>query len=173
MDNTSLFYLIFNLNNHSRVLDNLMIFGARYLIVVVFLLIFFLIFRGSIKEKKAFILAIFSLAVVVLIIKMIHLFFIEPRPFVNLDLTPLYPYKPDPSFPSRHVSMMTAITFAYIHFKSKWAPLFLLLMVWVGVSRIYVGVHYPLDIIGGIIVGIVSLLIAKKFLGYLKLRIFS
>lgn len=170
MDNTALFYLIYNLSNQSEILDTLMIFAARYLIIITFLLITIFAFRGNIREKKAFILAIFCLITAVVIIKIIHLFFIETRPFVSLNLTPLYPYDPDPSFPSRHVTMMTAITSAYIYFKSKWAMLFLVFLILTGISRIYVGVHYPLDILGGFLVGIISLILAKQIIKLLKIR---
>ena len=91
MANTSLFFLIFNLHNQSTLLDDLMIFGARYLILIAFLLFFILAFKGNTPEKKAFLLAILSLPITVLIIMGIHLFFIEPRPFVTFHLTPLIP----------------------------------------------------------------------------------
>lgn len=160
MDNVDLFFLIFNLRNQSVLLDNLMIFGARYLILVAFLLFFILAVKGSIKEKKAFLISILALPVATLIIMGIHLFIVEPRPFVTYHLTPLYTYNPDASFPSRHASFIAVLAFSYIYFKSKWALLFLIFMIWVGISRIYVGIHYPLDILGGFIVGIVSLVIA-------------
>lgn len=170
MDNTALFYLIFNLSNHNPLLDYLMIFGARYLIFAVFLLSLILIFKGTINEKKAFLLIILALPIAVLIIMGIHLFLYVPRPFVTLHLTPLYPYNPDASFPSRHASIMAATAFSYLYYKSKWSILFLILMLWVGISRIYVGVHYPIDILGGILVGIVSLILAKQIIKLLKVR---
>ena len=173
MANTSLFFLIFNLHNQSVLLDDLMIFGARYLILIAFLLFFILAFKGNAKEKKAFILAILALPITVLIIMGIHLFFVEPRPFVTYHFTPLYPFNPDASFPSRHASFIAVIAISYIYFKSMWAALFLIFMLWVGISRIYVGVHYPVDIIGGIIVGIISLIISKIILNSLKSKLFS
>ncbi len=170
IDNTSLFFIIFNLSNHSPLLDFLMIFGARYLIFVAFLLTFFLIFKGTIAEKKSFLLIILALPIAVLIIMGIHLFLYEPRPFVTYHLTPLYPYNPDASFPSRHASFMAAVAFAYAYFRSKWSALFIILMLWVGISRVYVGVHYPLDILGGFIVGIISLMIVKQIVQFLKIK---
>ena len=173
MDDISLFFLIFGLSNHSLLLDDLMIFGARYLILLTFLIIFILIFKGNTAEKKAFLLTILALPVATLIIMGIHLFLFEPRPFVTFHFTPLYPFNPDASFPSRHASFMSIIAFSYLYYKSKWSALFLILMLLVGISRIYVGVHYPIDILGGIIVGVVSLIITKFVLKSLKSKLFS
>lgn len=156
MDNISLFFLVFGLSNHSDFVDSLMIFGARFLIYSTFLLVFISAFKGRSKEKKALILAFLAIPIVVLLIKFIHIFFIEPRPFVNFHFSPLLDTEPDASFPSRHAGVMSAIAFSYTYLKSRWAPLFLFLMLWVGISRIYVGVHYPLDILGGFLVGIIA-----------------
>lgn len=172
MDNISLFFLIFGLSNHSPILDTLMIFGARFIIYLTFLLMFILIFKGGGKERRVFILAIICLPIIVILIKAIHLFFFEPRPFVTYHFLPLIPYEQDASFPSRHISLMSAIAFAYWYFKSQWTPIFLLLLAWVAVSRVYVGVHFPIDILGGILVGIVSLIISKQILNFLKNRFF-
>lgn len=172
MDNIGLFFLVFGLSNHSSFADSLMIFGARFLIYLTFLLAILSAFKGGFKEKKAMILAFLAIPMVILLIKGIHLFFFEPRPFVNFNFSPLLNTDADASFPSRHASIMSAIAFSYAYFKSKWALLFLLLMIWVGVSRIYVGVHYPLDILGGLVVGIISLLITKQILKKLKSNLF-
>lgn len=172
MDNAAIFLLIFGLSNQSAALDSLMIFGARFLIFLTFLLVFISAFKGGVKEKKAMILSFLAIPVVILIVKGIHLFFIEPRPFVIFYFSPLLDAGSDASFPSRHASIMSAIAFSYLHFKSKWAPLFLFLMLWVGISRIYVGVHYPLDILGGLLVGIISLVITNKILKKLKSNFF-
>ncbi|MBI2039775.1 phosphatase PAP2 family protein [Candidatus Microgenomates bacterium] len=172
MDNEALFFTIFNLAGKNPALDTLMIFGARFLIYLTFLLMFVLAFKGGAKERKVIILVLLSLPLVFLIIAVIHLFFIEPRPFISYQFTPLipFPFINDPSFPSRHASIISAIAFSYYYFKSKWAPLFFIFAIWVGVSRIYVGVHYPLDILGGVMVGIVSLIITKQIVKFLKIR---
>lgn len=173
MDNVGLFFLIFGLSNHSQLSDLLMIFGARYLIYFTFLLAFILAFKSGAKEKRALILTILFLPIIILIIILIHIFFFEPRPFVNFHFSPLIPYSEDASFPSRHASIMSAMAFAYTYYKSKWAPFFLFLMLWVGIARIYVGVHYPLDILGGFIVGVISLMITLQIKRLLRITFLS
>lgn len=139
-----------------------MIFGAEYLIYLTFILLFFFAFKGSIPERKALLLSLISMPIVVILIKLIHIFVFTQRPFIDNEILPLINYYSNASFPSRHTSIMSAVAFSYVSTKSKWAPLFILFMLWVGISRIYVGVHYPLDILGGILVGFVSILISKK-----------
>ena len=66
---------------------------------------------------------------------------------------------------------MAAFALAYIIYKPRWGLVFLLLMLWVGVARIYVGVHYPLDILGGVIVGFLSVLLTRQMIKILKGRL--
>lgn len=169
MDNLSLFFLIFSLNRDSRFIDILMIFATNYLIYLLFLLIFILAFTGGIKEKKALILAVLSIPIAILLIKIIHIFFYEPRPFVTFQFSPLVDESANASFPSRHTTLATILAFAYIYFKSKWASLLLFLATWIAISRIYVGVHYPLDILGGFITAIISLVLALQVKKLLKI----
>lgn len=163
MDNLSLFFLIFGLGNKNPFLDSVMIFGAEYLIYLMWFLIFIFAFKGTIRERKSLIIFLISFPILVLIVKFIHLFFFEQRPYIANQILPLISYKADDaSFPSRHASSSFAMAFAFLYYKSKWAPLFLLLAFWVGFARIYVGVHYPLDVLGGFIFGIISLIIALQ-----------
>lgn len=172
MDNLALFLFIFGAGNQSKILDFVMIFGAEYVIHLTLILIFAVALKGRVSERKALILTLFSLPVLIIIIKIIHLFFYEPRPFITLDISPLVSHKDDASFPSRHTTIMSTIAFSYVYLKSKWSFLFLILLFWVGVSRIYVGLHYPLDIIGGVLVGIISVASALQIIKLIKFRFF-
>lgn len=172
MDNLSLFLFIFGMGGRNSILDFMMIFGAEYLIYLALILIFVLAYKGSTKERKVLILAVLALPIAVILIKFIHLFYIEPRPFVAHDLFPLIGQIEGATFPSRHASIMSTLTFPYILFKSKWAYLFIVFSLWVGISRIFVGVHYPLDILGGVIVGFISAIIGRKFLKFLRAKLF-
>ena len=85
--------------------------------------------------------------------------FARPRPFVVNDaIVPLVggvsPYR---SFPSGH----SGGSFAAMLALYKWVPKKIgipavILATMVALSRLYVGVHYPTDIFGGFIVGLVS-----------------
>ena len=89
----------------------------------------------------------------------------RPRPFVVNELiqpliTNVSPYR---SFPSGHSGGSFAAMFALY----KWVPKkvgipALILAGLVAVSRLYVGVHYPTDIIAGCIVGFVCSILAYK-----------
>jgi len=60
---------------------------------------------------------------------------------------------PDPSFPSKHASFVFALAAASFFIGRRFGLWMLLLALLTGVSRVYVGVHYPGDILGGFILG--------------------
>jgi undecaprenyl-diphosphatase len=70
----------------------------------------------------------------------------EPKPLVGP------PH--DGSFPSGHASTSFAAATVLSFARPRWAPAFYLLALAIGFSRVYVGVHYPLDIVGGAVLGI-------------------
>ncbi|MDO8638826.1 MAG: phosphatase PAP2 family protein [Candidatus Daviesbacteria bacterium] len=165
--NTAIFFQIYNLSQKNPILDALMIFGADYLIYIVCLIILIFAITGKSKDKKAFILSILGIGIALILTQIIRIFFQLDRPFITYSITPLISMNSSfntflgkilgpESFPSVHTLIISVITFSYIYFKSKLAPFFIFSLVWIAFSRIYVGVHYPLDILGGILLGLLS-----------------
>ncbi|MEK7114763.1 MAG: phosphatase PAP2 family protein, partial [Patescibacteria group bacterium] len=68
------------------------------------------------------------------------------------------------SFPSGHASVFFALAMAVFLFNRRWSYYFFVGAVLNGLARVYVGVHWPTDILGGMVVGILSALIVWKVL---------
>ena len=66
----------------------------------------------------------------------------------------------DFSFPSGHTCASFASAFAIYKckevFPKKWRTAAMVLATLIALSRLYVGVHYPTDVLGGLIVGLFS-----------------
>jgi undecaprenyl-diphosphatase len=58
------------------------------------------------------------------------------------------------SFPSGHTTTSFACATVLSVFVPRAAPAFYLLALAIGFSRLYVGVHWPFDVLGGIVLGV-------------------
>jgi len=75
---------------------------------------------------------------------------------------------PDFAFPSGHTTTVTAAAVYLQKFEKKWLKeIFLAIVVAVAFSRMYLGQHFPLDVAGGLVLGVLvgnsNLLIQKRF----------
>lgn len=75
------------------------------------------------------------------------------RPFIDLGITPLV-YQSGFAFPSQHMAVFSALAISMFIVDKKFAITLLILSIIIGISRVILGVHYPIDIIGGLFIGI-------------------
>jgi undecaprenyl-diphosphatase len=85
------------------------------------------------------------------------------RPCIGLaDVRLLVGCTNSPSFPSNHaVNASVLATLAVLHMPRLWLPPIALALL-VGYSRVYVGVHYPLDVLAGSLLGITVALVLSS-----------
>jgi undecaprenyl-diphosphatase len=88
-----------------------------------------------------------------------------PRPFVRFDDVHLLIQNESYfSFPSNHASFFASLAMAMYFVNKKAGIIFGILAILIGTSRVVTGVHFPVDIIVGWLIGaLVSLLIYKVF----------
>lgn len=139
------------------------------IMVIITLLILVL----AIKDKKIKISLVINLLGITIINNLIKVIIARPRPEINKLVT-----ETGYSFPSGHsiTSMvfygyLVYLTYKYINNKKIKIPLiiFLILLIpTIGLSRIYLGVHYTSDVLCGFLLGIIYLIlfisISKKYL---------
>ncbi len=154
--------------------DNFMIFISEKTVwIPLYLLILFFLFR---KYNKSLIKIIISIVALIFIadfgsVKLFKEVFERQRPCHFLENVRVVngcggAY----GFVSSHAANTFAIAF-YIFYMLRKKIFLIFLFSWaslIGISRIYLGVHYPLDIIGGIIWGYIA-----SFIVYFCLKRFS
>jgi undecaprenyl-diphosphatase len=111
---------------------------------------------GRVRGLRFLVLAVFS--VVVADAMGTHIFkysFLRARPCIALgDVRLLVGCTNLPSFPSNHaVNASVLATLTSLYMPRLWLPA-MALAILVGYSRVYVGVHYPLDVLAGSLLGI-------------------
>ncbi|MCT4565553.1 MAG: phosphatase PAP2 family protein [Maledivibacter sp.] len=120
------------------------------------------------KYGKAGKLAIYSLIISAVLGELILKNVIcRPRPFMEIEnISILIPRPTSYSFPSGHTASSFGAIAAFlktIDSKIIIIPLVLLGLL-IAFSRLYLLVHYPSDILGGIVLGLISAKIASKYL---------
>lgn len=127
-------------------------------------LAFFILLRE--KDRIRWIAALQALAAAfigrALIVSLIRAFFFRTRPFVEGTVEQLVFHNPlEGSFPSGHATVMFALGFSLLFTNTRWGLVYLALAIVSSFARVIVGVHFPFDIVGGMLVAALSAFIAK------------
>ena len=135
---------------------------APIFFIPLFLLIFWLYYSWKQKDvsQKESLLHIFYASCVAIITSLFIQQFVHlerPETAIENKKNLLLEHIPDASFPSDHASVSVAfLTALYFSGYKKTFWCFLPFVVGMNLSRIIAGVHWPFDILAGIIVGIFS-----------------
>jgi len=154
--------------------------GVFWIIIAVALMLF------NKTRKAGFVMAVALLLNVLVTNAILKPMFDRPRPyhidFIQWAKDYIYPnltHMPgDKSFPSGHTSICVAgalglffgLRPAWLGSKKprNWAWTGIVLAALVGVSRIYLGVHYTTDVLGGVLVGVLTGLAALYLIIWLE-----
>ncbi len=93
----------------------------------------------------------------------LKLLYFHPRPTQDLPLREIIFERPENSFPSDHTAFLVGIAvFFFLRGDKRIGWILLILAIAVSKARIAVAVHYPSDILVGIVVGIVAAWIVHR-----------
>lgn len=166
----ALHFFIFN-SLHSLVglwgaLDRAAIFFAKdaaYFVALAFIIFFFFGIRSSRLRVMFFMESALALIVAVgLLLEGARTLFYFARPFEAMDFTPLISGSYTSSFPSGHATLVFALSALVFPYNRKLGTALFALSALIGAARVFVGVHWPIDIIGGAVLGIGSALLAHR-----------
>src|SRR6184192_4293490 len=119
---------------------------------------------GSRRWKLASACALASAALALLINQLIGKIWHRQRPFATHPSAHVWGSRShDPSFPSDHASAAFTIAFAVFLFDRLVGSVFLAAAVLIGVGRVFIGAHYPADVLAGALVGFAVALVVVRF----------
>jgi len=157
--NQSLFLAINSYAGKSEILDTIAIFLGEYMPFLFIGIEVYLYFFS--KKKVEALLAFYTVLFALLINQIIGLFYFHNRPFMDGLGKTILQHVPENSFPSDHTTFMMAIVFSLLLSKAipKWSSYLIFIALFGASFRVFVGIHYPFDILGGVIIGGVSAII--------------
>lgn len=163
--NVSTFLFINQYAGKNNFLDVILMGAAEAMPYIFMLIMMYLWFGVSIERKKSSFHSGLSVLLGMLTSYIISIFYYHPRPFVDNLGTQLIEHAPDSSFPSDHTTFIFSIAVMFLFNKATRliGTVLCLLSFISGLSRVFGGVHFPLDIFAAILVAIFSSVIVFKF----------
>jgi len=147
--------------------DGLAIFlaeGGPYLLAALFVALWFLMGQN----KKAALLEATEAAGIGLVLNQLTgLFYFHPRPFMVGLCTPLFPHVPENSFPSDHTTLMLSAALYLLLFRGWFSCGLALLLASIATAwgRVYIGVHFPFDMLGSLVIALASAGLMSRLAG--------
>ena len=157
-----LFQQINNLAGRWAALDWLGIFFAGYAryVVVAGVLIFWFWGKSREESRKNLAAAGAALGAVVLsrlvLTEIIRWVWFRPRPFVDHEVNLLINHDNAGSFPSGHAAFFFGLAMAVYFYNRRAGQWLFAAATLISFARVFVGVHYPSDILAGALVGVLG-----------------
>lgn len=143
-------------------LDHVMTFAARDLVFLGAALVLALWFwpgrpgERALNQRTA-VMSVFAVVLALAAGSVLHHLHSEARPFVVDGSTRLLiPHAADPGFPSDHALFSFAVAGTVVWWRRRLGLVALAAAALIGIARVYVGVHWPTQIVAGAVVGLLA-----------------
>lgn len=172
--NDKIFFFFYNFAHQNAFTDKLIVFLADtfpYFVIMaggIFLLFHHDVFKAEspfavmVQKYKEISLVFISGVAAWILAHACKYFFNMPRPMDGLEeITTLFE-KVGNGFPSGHAAFFMAFALSIFWSHKKAGYIFMFLALLIGAARVAAGVHYPLDILGGFVLGaLISMVIER------------
>ncbi len=155
----TLFHAVNSLAGRSPALDALMIGAAKYLPVVFALALVGLWLSWRARNQRAALLAGISSLLALGLGQLIGKALPRPRPYLSHTINQLIPPSLDTSFPSDHAILGFAVAVMVWRYNRRMGVMLLALATVMAIARVFVGAHYPADVLGGAVLGALTSLV--------------
>ncbi len=154
--------LVNGLADRWNLLDQIFLKANEYGVYLFVCLLIFALFR----YRRLFFYALLSIALSRLaIVEGIRLFYKRPRPQEIMDEIKTLIIVSEPAFPSGHTVFYFAIASAFYFYDKRLGYIALAFAVFLSIARVYLGAHYPSDILAGAVIGFGSSYLLNRLLG--------
>lgn len=166
--NESIFRYLNSFAGRNEFFDAVIIFSAEWLpwVLVSGLVVFLFVHSHKIGmslseifyswklRTKELVMIIFSALFALVLAEVVKYFYASPRPFEILsNINLLFSHGGGDSFPSGHATFFAALAAAVFSYHKKLGVAFIVGALLIGFGRIMAGIHFPIDILAGFILG--------------------
>lgn len=135
--------------------EKCILFTGKILPQLVMLLYFIFLFL-LIQTKNSFlvqsiVVPFITLVIITIIRKMVN----RKRPFEVFPIVSAISHNKGNSFPSRHTASAFIIAVTILHYHLLWGIFFLVIAFIIGISRVMLGLHFPLDVLAGAVISLI------------------
>jgi len=164
-----LFRYINSLSGRNDLLDSIFSMAANdYLIPVSIGLILVYIWltsnksRDSKRGKNNVVLCVCTMFIASAVVFICNLFYFRERPFTLSEVNLLFYMPTDSSFPSNTAAGLVGLSMPILFERKTLFALALLGCILICFARIYVGIHYPSDVLAGFLIALGSFVLCIK-----------
>lgn len=139
-----------------NILDYFIIIIAKYFIIIPLLLFVYMFIKNRNQWKKIIIYALLCIIFTLIFSSIAAKIYYDPRPFVSDNVTSLIPYTADNGFPSDHTLLAATTSLIIMPYSEILGITSLVITLLIGGAREYAKLHHLIDIVGGIIIPLIS-----------------
>lgn len=153
-------------------LDQFMVFSAEPLGYLLISVVFIMYFKERNKNRELFFVSLISAFTGrFILVEIIRFFYNNPRPFVALEnINILLNHETTSSFPSGHATFYFALAMGVYLYNKKAGYAYFALAGLISFARVFTSVHWPLDVLAGAVLGIVTTFLVYTASNQAKVR---